>query len=111
MITIPESLNEFKRRLGSRTLPAEQRRDYLRAIEDAAGLDQRLFEEQGKFLGHFTSHGPDHSARVMVHTMELVDQVKSQGSEISPRELFMTTVKGLLCRSAWGGSWTPVTLV
>lgn len=89
MITIQGALKEFKSRFPSRKLPVGQRDDYFRAIQDVFELNQRLFEEQGKYLGNFTSHGPDHSARVMMHVLSLYDQMKKDDFMLTPKEFFV----------------------
>jgi len=84
-----ESLREYKKRLRRSNLDVEKKRDYTRAIDDVAQLDKRLFEEQGTYLGKFTAHGPDHSARVMEYILEFSDLLKESDSALSPKEFFV----------------------
>ena len=48
--------------------------EYLGCFDEAVELCQIRFAQHGACSGHFTSHGPDHSARVLLHALAILKQ-------------------------------------
>ncbi len=83
------TVDTFKKKLLASTKDREKRRSYDRAIDDVVALNEERFAAQGKFLGNFTSHGPDHSDRMLKHVIDLLPLLKRTKTSLTHRELFI----------------------
>jgi len=70
----------------------EARQKVHRAVGYAQQSMCDKFRDFGRFAGQFTSHGPDHSARVLGHAMELVSRL----DDLKARELLALGLAAIL---------------
>lgn len=62
-------------------------KEYIQFVQKAATVCTDRFNALGSNFGYFTSHGPDHSARVLHHMITLGNLLETK--PLSPRELFV----------------------
>jgi hypothetical protein len=93
-VMVGEAFEQYKRLLNASKSydglnSKERKKTYLKLIEDSRDLNIRLFSQLGSNLGYYTSHGPDHSARVMRHAISLVNLLKEFNTKLNLREIFI----------------------
>lgn len=73
-----------------------QEENYLNIIKDAADICEIKFKNLGYFCGNFTDHGPEHSSRLLIKSLEISDLIKRNYESLSLKEVLIIAVSSFL---------------
>ncbi len=87
-------LSELQKCSRKQRLNRETFEQYKLAVQDSATLCEDLFNAQGRFLGNFTSHGIDHSLRLLGYALDINEMLKNQ--KLKFKELYLLGLAAFL---------------